>query len=175
MLGIINQSIESEIEMSFTAINELEHFGFQDAQIQRADYNNGILEFELEAVIVRANNSQNGNYTDSYAGTLLMRLENAVIQKGVKEGYKYYDANDVLKDEIPDTPLTDEQIKKLLKNSKDYYLFDMVKVNDEENTTGHFLYLLGIDADEETSYWLQVEFEKSVLSWERYMNRVQNM
>lgn len=161
--------------MSFTSINELEHFGFQDAQIQRAEYAEGILEFELEAVIVRANNSQNSNYTDSYAGTLFMRLEKAIIQKGVKEGYKYYDANDVLKQEVPDTPLDESEIKNLLKNSKDYYLFDMVKVNEEENKTGHYLYLLGIDADEETSYWLQVEFEKSILTWERYMNRVQNM
>lgn len=161
--------------MAFVAVNELEHFGFQDAQIQKAVYENGVLEIELEAVIVRSNNSQNSNYTDSYAGTLIMRLDGANIQKGVKEGYKYYDANDVLKEEIPDTPLSEQEIKSLLESSKGAYLFDVVKVNEEENTTGHYLYLFGMDTDEETSYWLQIEFDQSKLSWERYMNRVQSM
>lgn len=160
--------------MSFKAVNELEHFGFQDAQITKTRYEANMLEFELEAVIVRSNNSQNSNYTDSYAGTLFLKLEGAEIQKAVKEGYKYYDANDVLKQEVPDTPLSEEEIKTLLKASKDYYLFDVVKVKEEENTTGKNLYLMGIDADEETSYWLQVSFDQSVVTWERYMNRVQN-
>lgn len=161
--------------MKYQAINELDHFGFQDAKIMSGVYEDGILRFELEAVIVRANNSQNTNYTDSYAGTLVMELREAVICKAVKEGYKYYDANDVLKEEVADTPLSEDEIANLIKNSKDTYLFDMVSVNEDENKTGHFLYLLGIDTDEETSYWLMVEFKESSLSWERYMNRVQNM
>ena len=52
--------------------------------------------------------------------------------------------------------------------------FDVVKVEDVYNTTGRFLYLVGIDADEETSYWLQIAFDSSELRWDKYMNRVQN-
>ncbi len=159
--------------MRFQAINELEHFNFQDAQIKQFSVSEGMISFELDAVIVKAQNSQNANYTDSYAGTLAMRLLGGKIQKAVKEGYKYYDANDVLVEEIPDEELSEDAMKQLIKASKDYYLFDVVKVDDDQNTTGHYLYLFGLDADEETSYWFQIEFEKSILEWDRYMNRVQ--
>lgn len=159
--------------MKYKAIDELSHFCFQDAQIKKFEYVPGGLELLLEAVIVKADNSQNSNYTDSYAGALTMRLVGGRIQKAVKEGYKYYDANDILIEEIPDVPLTDQQLKELLAQSEDDYLFDVVKVEDSQNDTGHFLYLFGIDTDEETSYWLQIEFEKSILEWDRYMNRVQ--
>lgn len=159
--------------MGFQSVNELEQFSFQDAQIKDFKVSEGLISFKLEAVIVKARNSQNANFTDSYAGTLSMRLLGGNIQKAVKEGYKYYDANDVLVEEIPDQPLSEEEIEALVKESKDYYLFDVVKVEDGQNTTGHFLYLFGLDADEETSYWFQIEFDKSILEWERYMNRVQ--
>ena len=78
-----------------------------------------------------------------------------------------------LQNEITRCIISEEEIAALVKTSKDYYLFDVVKVEDDQNTTGHFLYLFGLDADEETSYWFQIEFDKSILEWERYMNRVQ--
>lgn len=159
--------------MSFQSVNELEQFNFQDAQIKDFQVSEALVSFALEAVIVKARNSQNANFTDSYAGTLSMRLLGGHIQKAVREGYKYYDANDVLVEEVADQPLSEEEIAALIKASRDYYLFDVVKVEDDQNTTGHFLYLFGIDADEETSYWFQIEFDKSILEWERYMNRVQ--
>lgn len=160
--------------MKFKSVDELENFNFQDAQIEKIEKQENGLALTLEAVIVKAKNSQNANFTDSYAGTLLMRLENGNIQKAVKEGYKYYNANDELIEEVADTPLSEEEIDELIIKSKGYYLFDVVKVEDDQNTTGHFLYLFGIDADEETSYWFQIEFDKSIVEWDRYMNRVQN-
>lgn len=159
--------------MKFKAINELEHFCFQDAKIQGIECREDCICFTLDAVIVKASNSQNSNYTDSYAGTLSMRLMQGHIQKAVKEGYKYYDANDVLVEEVADMPLDKEEIAALLKSSEGNYLFDVVEVDRAQNQTGHFLYLFGMDADEETSYWFQIEFEESILEWDRYMNRVQ--
>ena len=96
--------------MGFQSVNELEQFSFQDAQIKDFQVSEGVIFFELEAVIVKARNSQNANFTDSYAGTLSMRLLGGKIQKAVKEGYKYYDANDVLVEEIPDESLSEEEI-----------------------------------------------------------------
>lgn len=95
-------------------------------------------------MIVKADNSQNGNYTDSYAGTTQMELKNAEVQKAVREGYKYYDANDVLREEKPDEPLSEEELAALLKGSKGYYLFDVVKVEDTYNTTNRFYIWSGL-------------------------------
>lgn len=161
--------------MKFVSENELDKFGFQDAQIVSFESLGKELLIVLEAVVVKARNSQNTNFTDSYAGTLQMRLIDGEIQKAVKEGYKYYDANDVLVEEVPDTPLSKAEISSLMKRAKDFYLFDMVPVEQDQNTTGQYLYLMGIDEDDETSYWFQVTFSKSILEWDKYMNRVQNV
>lgn len=160
--------------MKFKSINELEYFEFRDTVVHKLVIAENKLVADLEAVIVRAENSQNLNFTRSYASDLVMTLEGATLQKAIKEGYKYYDANDVLKEEVPDTPLSDEELTGILRTIDGAYLWAVVAVKAEENTTGHYLYQIGIDKDEETTYWLQVEFDKSILEWDRYMNRVQD-
>ena len=107
---------------------------------------------------------------------LIEMVNNSDVVKAQKENSEYdiFTGQKFSNGEAFDiTKLTKEEIAALVKGSKDYYLFDVVKVEDDQNTTGHFLYLFGIDADEETSYWFQIEFDKSILEWERYMNRVQ--
>ena len=160
--------------MRYRSINELEKFDFKDALVHKLQIAENTLTADLEAVIVQPDNSQNSNFTKSYAGDLVMTLQGAKLQKAIKEGYKYYDANDVLKEVVPDTVLEDEEIKQLLRNIDGAYLWAVVAVKKEENTTGHYLYQIGIDTDEETTYWLQVEFDEAVLEWERFMNRVQD-
>lgn len=161
--------------MKYKSVDELEHFSFRDARLEKCECMGEGLRMELAAVIVCAENSQNSNFTESYAGPLTLRLMGAQIQKVVKEGYKYYDANDVLLEEVPDTPLTEEEIDALLKGCDGYYLFfDVVKVDDSRNDTGRQLYLFGMDTDEDTTYWLQIAFDKAVAEWDKYLNRVQN-
>lgn len=60
----------------------------------------------VEALIVRADNSQNTNYTESYAGTTKIRITDGKLIRCVRDGYKYYDANDVLQSEVPDYELS---------------------------------------------------------------------
>lgn len=160
--------------MKFKSVNELEYFEFKDAVVHKFSILDNTISAELEAVIIRAENSQNSNFTRSYAGDLVMTLKGAKLQKAIKEGYKYYDANDVLKEEVPDEPIDEEQIKKILKTIDGAYMWAVVPVKAEENTTGHYLYQIGIDADEETTYWLQIEFLESVMEWDKYLNRVQD-
>lgn len=161
--------------MIYKSVDELDHFSFRDARIEKCERLEKGLLLELEAVIVCADNSQNSNFTDSYAGPLHLRLLGAQIQKAVKEGYKYYDANDVLLEEVPDTPLTEEETDALLKGCSGYDLFDVVKVEDSQNDTGKQLYLFGVDKDEDTTYWLQIVFEKAVAERDKYLNRVQKL
>lgn len=159
--------------MKFQSINELDKFDFQDTVMHSYTNREGAIYFELEAVRVLPTNSQNSNFVESYAGDLTMRLVNADIQKGVKEGYKYYDANDVLVEDVPDTPLSQLEIGEILKNIDGAYMWSLVPVEADQNDTGRFLYLMGIDKDEDTTYWLQIAFDQAILEWDRYMNRVE--
>lgn len=160
--------------MKYMSINELDTFDFKDAVIKAFHKMENTILIELEAVIVKANNSQNTNFTTSYAGTCNMTLKGAILQKAILEGYRYYDANDVLKEEVPDTPLEGEALQKVLRELEGAYLWAVVPVCEKENTTGHYLYQLGIEKDEDISYWLQIEFLEGCMEWDRYMNRVQD-
>lgn len=165
--------------MGFQSVNELEQFSFEDCQITIFRANDEGLFFEVEALIVKARNSQNTNYTDSYAGTTQIRLQGGKIISAFKEGYKYYDANDVLVNEIPDQALEEGEIKSFPGKCEGAFLFAMEKREDIE---GQIHYAIGIEFADDSdfgsnvteTYQLDIVFDKAIVNWERYMNRVQN-
>lgn len=158
--------------MAFKSVDEVEQFRFDDCQISAFTVTDQKLELEVEALIVRTNNSQNTNYTESYAGTTKISLVNGTIQKIIKDGYRYYDANDVLLSEVPDEELSEEEIKQFPGRCRDAYLYDMQKTAEG--------YILGIEFEDpddhgvSDSYQVIVACDSVICTWERYMNRVQN-
>ncbi len=163
--------------MKYKSVNEIEKFSFDDSVINKFEVENNLICLELEALIVKPDNSQNTNYTESYAGTTTVRFIAGKILSGVKEGYRYYNANDELLKEIPDEPLTDGQIMELIKSCEGAYLFSMAKKEEIDN---QYVYRMGIEFCDEAeantmaeSYLLEVAFEKAVFEWDFYMNRVQ--
>lgn len=161
--------------MKYKSINEIEKFSFEDCMISKFEVKEDMLCLELEALIVKPNNSQNTNYTESYAGTTTARFMGGKILSGVKDGYRYYNANDELIKETPDESLADEQIRALTKNCQGAYLFSMSMKEQKDNA---YTYFMGIEfADEENtmldSYQMEVTFEKAIFEWDFYMNRVQ--
>lgn len=164
--------------MGFQSINEVENFSFEDCQINKFDVLENSVEIEVEALIVKPANSQNTNYTESYAGTTKIVFKNGKLLSGKKDGFKYYDANDVLLSETPDEELTIPQILDMLKQSKDEYLYG-IQLRKEED--GVFYYTMGIEfVSEEAfdtvpadSYQLEFSCEELKISWNQYLNRVQ--
>lgn len=162
--------------MGFQSVNELEQFAFDDCEIVNMELAPGEIRMELEALIVRRNNSQNTNFTESYAGTTHARFVGGRIQNAFKDGYKYYDANEVLKKEVPDKELDKGEIDELIKKAGGAYLYFAEKEKEEN---GELFYSFGVefvDRDENTmsdSYTLHLAFEKAIFNWEHYMNRVQ--
>lgn len=158
--------------MAFKSVDEIEQFRFDDCQISTFTVADQEIKLEVEALIVRTNNSQNTNYTESYAGTTKIRLVNGAVQKIIKDGYRYYDANDVLLSEVPDEELAEEECKQFPSRCQDAYLYEMQKTE-----TGYRLGIEFEDAEDHTvgdSYQVLVSCDSVVCVWERYMNRVQN-
>lgn len=164
--------------MGFQSINEIENFSFEDCQISEFKVLENSVEIEVEALIVKPANSQNTNYTESYAGTTRILFEDGKLLSGKKDGYKYYDANEVLLSETPDEEMTIEQILEMLSRSKDEYLYG-IQLRKEED--GVYYYTMGIEfVSEEAfdtvpadSYQLEFSCEKLIISWSQYLNRVQ--
>lgn len=162
--------------MGYQSVDEIEKFSFEDCKISKFQVRENQIDMELEALIVKPDNSQNTNYTESYAGTTKVKLTGGKILSGFKDGYKYYDANDVLIKEIPDETLTAEQLEKFPKTCEGAFLFSMVKTKQENDI---YYYEMGIEFEDEEdntvadSYQLTISFEKAIFIWEQYLNRVQ--
>lgn len=165
--------------MSFKSVDEIFNFDFQDATVSKIKFGEDNISFLLDALIVEPENSQNENYTKSYADTVKVRLENGKLISGVKDGYKRYDANDKLLEEVDDQSLDNEETKIILKSAEGVYLYAMDACKESEE--GNFVYNISLefpskiayDTSVTNSYQVKVSFTKAVFEWDKYMNKVQ--
>ncbi len=161
----------------FAAKNETEHFSFEDCVIREFERSEGRITLTVEALIVEPKNSQNTNFTRSYADLSKIVFEGGSIRKAVREGFKRYDADDRLLEEIPDEELGKEELEALLSGVRGQYLYDLKEAEKTEEKRSLVLGiemttedLTGVDAD---SYQILVECSDVIISWDRYLNRIQ--
>ncbi len=172
--------------MGFRSVNEIDRFSFRDCVIDRFSVTETGLRLELSALIVEPDNSQNTNYTRSYAGSTVLVLRDGEIEKGIKEGFRYYSADDVLQSETPDEELDADAVRALLPAFAGAFLYDMQPVPGGEQIapappgTGRMRCVLGIEMPDDpdwpegvTDSWqIRVSFSEAVFTWEEYLNRV---
>lgn len=165
--------------MKFHSVNELDKFSFRDAQIFLFEERNQRILLEVEALIVKGNNSQNSRFYDSYADTAQINLVEGQILSAVKEGFRFYNADGVLEREVPDEPLSAEQISELIAGCKGAFLFAADRKKDTED--GRMTFSFGLEFGDDSdgvltmgdSYWIDVACSAAEVDWERYMNRVE--
>lgn len=167
--------------MRFHTINELNNFSFEDCRITQIKWNDGDLVMELEGLIVLPKNSQNERYQKSYAGIVTATFTKAQIEAAVKDGYKHYDADGNLTEEIPYQRLNDAETEELYESLPGVWFYDVQPI--EELTDGsRRVYMFGIEmprtneqdlAEITDTYELRVSFEDAVLGWDRYMNKAE--
>lgn len=163
----------------FRSTDEIFNFDFQDAVIDNVKFSENSIVLNVSALIVEPENSQNENFTKSYADSTKIKFFNGNITSGIKDGYKLYDANDKIVEEVPDTYLSIDEIKLILKNAKGAYLFALDANSD--STEELFSYNLSIEFPNEEeydttvtkSYQVGITFNKVTFEWERYLNKVQ--
>lgn len=157
--------------MGYISAGELEKFDFRDCVVASLRESGQEMQLELEALIVKATNSQNRNFTDSYADRTTVLISDMTIESIVKEGYRYYDANDTLLEEVEDEELAADEVKlsALLQKT---FLYSFRQLEDG-------IYSLEFEIPDEDptagtdSYELRIRASKVQFSWENYLNRVQ--
>lgn len=156
--------------MKYKCVNKLDKFGFQDAGIISCNYKDDTLSLELEGMIAKYDNPHNQKFEDCYITATQIRFKEAKIIRFFLEGAKYYDANDVFLEEVPDTDILPEAymetIEKLI-NGVVFMVREKSTAQDENKCC-----MIAIDVEEDT-YWLEMEYEKVVVEWDRFMNKVQ--
>lgn len=156
--------------MAFVSNNEINKFSFQDAVLVKFERALSTIWLTVDALIVKANNSQNTNYTDSYADTAEIELDDIEIVALLKEGYSRYDADDKLIEEIPDEPVAPDDYHTVFKEIAGAYLATFEYEDDE--------YVLEFEVPDEVgaigdTYELHVRASGIQVKWDRYLNRVQ--
>lgn len=160
--------------MKFESVNELEKFSFEDCVITGLEERPERFILNLEALIVLPENSQNTNFTKSYAGDAVLSLVNWQLVSAVREGFRYYDSDGKLLSETPDEPLDQEALKALWARLPGAYLFS---VKRQESGAWSFRAEFPPEETYDTlpseSYELVFSFETARVEWDYYMNRVQ--
>lgn len=162
----------------FKSENELDKFIFDDCVVNNVILTDTEMIFELEALIVGERNSQNTNFTKSYADTAKMVLSDVEINSMVIAGYKVYDADDNLVETIDDKEILVDEYSKHFDAMKGAYLYRVLEDSSED---GKFTYDIEIESAYDNvqdlrsdTYVINASFSKSLISWDRYLNRVNN-
>lgn len=163
--------------MSFKAMNEVDNFRYDDCRIIKRKNNKTDLVLEVEALIVKSNNSQNSQFVESYADLTQIYFKNSSIVMGIKEGMKVYDANEKLIEEVKDVTLDDSVLNEVLNNLSGMYLQGIERIED---TNGYVLFLEKANEDQydtlpSDTYQIKVHCDDVIMNWDRYLNRVQQM
>lgn len=84
------------IGMQYIAIDELSHFDFHDAELQKIDFNDGNMKWKLSSVNATKRNSQNSFNEDMCIKEAEIIFESFNINKIVFGAYEVYDSNQIL-------------------------------------------------------------------------------
>ena len=155
--------------MRFQTKNDLHLFRFDEATLLEAEYKENTVNLSIEAIIVKGNNPNNEECVDRFADISSMRFLNASVKSIVKEGYKYYDANDRLVEEKPDEEVPVLEYDSIFKRCKKVVFYDLIALQIAE---GNREYQIGVDLSEEDTYWITIHCSDVIVEWERFMNRV---
>lgn len=160
--------------MKYKCTDHLNQFWFRDAQIKKWECGEGRMTWLLTGVVARYNNPSNDMLTDRYIDTAQIRFRDVKITRFFLEGAKYYDANNVLLREVPDTEILPEDYEKVFRLFHDSIVFWLKE--KEPSAGGTCCCEVGIDVtDEETdetaTYWIEMEYDKAVTEWEHFLNK----
>lgn len=158
--------------MKFKSVNETENFIYKDCVINEAHFTDVAVSFIVEALIVKASNSQNTNYTNSYAGDTEITFIRSVIEKITLLGYNKYDANDNLLEKVEDkevsmslnemkTKFTGAYLTEIICEEEKYKVYFEIPDEDPSAVTDEYEMIITCD--------------EVVIEWDKYLNRVQEM
>lgn len=161
--------------MRYNSVDEIDTMSFRDATIVRCVFSakQGVLEFELDGAMVRENNSANELYSDRYVSDMQVRFINPGVEALLLEEHKYYDANDVLVESVPDKPIDESDYDDVMKKFEGRVIFFAGTPKEKKETSDRKCFQMIVDVDED-SYVLSFYYDKVIAQWEHFMNKVMN-
>lgn len=156
--------------MKYIAINELNHFNFHDAELQKITFYNGNMIWQLSAVNATIQNSQNSFDEDMCISEAEIIFENFNINKIVFGAYKVYDSNKVIIESVEEKIANPNEYTDILnKTLGNYcYIFNMEELPMIEGEK--YQVCFNIDGGV-GNYDLTITFSKSIVQWDEYSGK----
>lgn len=161
--------------MKYKCENNLDKFYFGDANIEKCECQDGHMTLVMDGAAVRYNNPANETLTDRYIDMAQVRLKDMKIRRLFLEGARYYDANDVLMREVPDQEINQEDYEKMFRmfSGASVFTVEEKEASDEDSFCCEIaLDVTDEEADEMSTYWMEIEYKKAVTEWEHFLNKM---
>ena len=146
--------------MKYHTINELDHFCFKEAYIAQIRAVNGMFEIVFDNVTILPECSCNRDIRVMRANGFLLSVSNPGIQEFIEEGYKRYNADNVLQESVDDRILAKDEYAAMFKTFPYGTIYSIKK---KENT-----YVFSIDANDRCNE-ITVSGSGDVEEWDRFL------
>ena len=140
--------------MKYYTENELQNFRFEGAYIAETCAVNGIFEMILDNVTILPQNSCNRDIREMRANELKLKIREPEITAFVEEGYKVYDAEDIL-------IAPEDQAAKL----KELEGCEIYSIEQEKG-----VYTVSIDTEDHT-FMIKVSGSADAEEWDRFLSK----
>ena len=147
--------------MGFYTENEAETFDFNEAHIGEIRFGLGPFYMLLDNVKILEKNSCNRDVRTMRTNGLTFRIADPQIVAVIEEGYKVYNADGVLQQEVPDRNVEPEEYADLCSQLEDAVIYKLEKTGD--------IYRISIDGAEH-EYTMEIKGSGDCEEWERFMN-----
>ncbi len=173
--------------MKYKTINELNHFLFEEAHIAEAGVTPGSFYLILDNVTILPENSRNRDIRQMRANQLHFTICDGSLLSLVEEGYRVYDANGTLRQQVADRVLTPQEYMEGLRALCDCTVYSIEEIpasNETAETTetneketekreteeNYRIYKISIDSEDHT-FLLTIGGRDNLQEWDRFLNK----
>ena len=153
--------------MLYCATNELDHFQFHDAEIEKIVFTDKEMTWSVSAINATTSNTQNKGSKDMCVPLATMTFENPFMESIVFSAYTMHDSNNNLIKDVKAVSAKPEEYGAILSKSTDSYCYvfgmnELLKVGDER-------YRVCFDIDGGAgNFYFTFTFSKSIIQWDAY-------
>ncbi len=156
--------------MRFRTVNSLKTIKLDEARLVSLKINGDQMVVQAEGAVIRADDPNNTRFEDMYCVLLELVLYHVQVKSFCLQGYKYYDADGRLLEQVPSRPLSEQERQKALDVGEDVWIFRLEE--DPEKDVYRLIYDMEDDGQINT-YELEFTFDGSKASWERFSGPVE--
>lgn len=146
--------------MKFHTQNEAGTFDFHESYVQELRIGTGFYML-LDNVKILETNSRNRDVRTMRTNGLEFRILDAQVLSITEEGFKIYNADGVLQQNVPDRIMEPSEYRALCKTLEGACIYELKKHGD--------VYELALDG-EERGYTIQIKGNGDCEDWNRFMN-----